>query len=193
MVINVLRIIAGQYRGIRLDEVKNIRTRPTTDKNKEMIFNMLGQFFEGGKALDLFAGSGSLGFEAYSRGIDQVTFVDHYAKAIETIEKNKLKFKDAYLEDFIILKRDAFTFLEREAPMSYDLILIDPPYQEPVYEKILHLVEKNHFLSEHGILVFESDKNKMIDTRMSSLVKIKEKISGNTKFHIFTKEGLLWK
>ncbi|MGD9909641.1 MAG: 16S rRNA (guanine(966)-N(2))-methyltransferase RsmD [Candidatus Izemoplasmatales bacterium] len=186
----MLRIVAGQYRGIRLDEVKNIRTRPTTDKNKESLFNMLGQFFEGGKALDLFAGSGSLGFEAYSRGMEQVTFVDDFQLAIDTIEKNKSKLHDAFIEDFVILKRDVFTFLERRSSVEYDLILVDPPYHDTSYERLLTLIEKNGFLAKHGVVVFESDKTKMIDVRMSSLVKIKEKTSGNTKFHIFTKGDL---
>ncbi len=183
----MLRIIAGTYRGIKLEEVKDILTRPTTDKNKETLFNMIGQFFDGGKALDLFAGSGALGFEAYSRGIEQVTFVDQFQKAINTIEKNASKFKGAYKEDFVILKRDAFTFLEQKSNKTYDLIFVDPPYQDTNYEKLLLLIEQNNYLSSKGILIFESDKAKIIDTRLTRFIKYKERIVGNSKFHFFEK------
>jgi len=123
--------------------------------------------------------------------MEQITFVDDFQLAIDTIEKNKLRLHDAYVEDFIILKRDVFTFLDRKSSVAYDLILVDPPYHDTSYERLLGLIEKNGFLAEHGVVVFESDKSRMIDVRMSSLIKLKEKVSGNTKFHIFTKGDLI--
>ncbi|MGM0495897.1 MAG: RsmD family RNA methyltransferase, partial [Bacillota bacterium] len=72
----MLRVIAGKFKSRKIKEVKSKLTRPTTDKNKEVLFNLLGQFFSGGAVLDLFAGSGSLGIEAISRGMESVDFVD---------------------------------------------------------------------------------------------------------------------
>ncbi|RBN41004.1 16S rRNA (guanine(966)-N(2))-methyltransferase RsmD, partial [Priestia megaterium] len=83
-----MRVVAGLYKGHALKAVPGYSTRPTTDKVKEAIFNMIGPFFEGGTALDLFGGSGGLGIEALSRGIDKVIFVDRDGKAIQTIKAN---------------------------------------------------------------------------------------------------------
>lgn len=83
-----MRIIAGEYGGRRLKAVPGMKTRPTTDKVKEAMFNMIGPYFNGGKSLDLFAGSGGLSIEAVSRGITTATLIDHQYQAIKTIRDN---------------------------------------------------------------------------------------------------------
>ncbi|MDD3477710.1 MAG: 16S rRNA (guanine(966)-N(2))-methyltransferase RsmD [Candidatus Izemoplasmatales bacterium] len=183
----MLRVIAGLHRGIRLDEVANGFTRPTTDKNKETLFNILGQYFDGGKALDLFAGSGALGIEAFSRGMEVVVFLDKEKEAIRVIKNNLERLKNPDTENCVVLERDAITYLERPCVEPFDLILVDPPYESGLYPKVLSLIEKNHYLKDDGILVFESDANLMIDTRLTSFVKYRERKSGNTKFHFFQK------
>src|SRR5690625_6853652 len=90
-----MRVIAGQFKGRRLKTVPGKNTRPTSDKIKEAVFQMIGPFFQGGTCLDLFAGSGSLGIEAISRGMESVVFVDKLGKAIHTIDEN---IKDLKLE-----------------------------------------------------------------------------------------------
>ena len=85
-----MRVVAGQAKGLPLKAVPGKTTRPTTDKVKESIFNMIGPFFDGGTAVDLFAGSGGLGIEALSRGIEHAVFTDKDKKAIDTIQANKL-------------------------------------------------------------------------------------------------------
>jgi len=184
----MMRIIAGTYRGIKLDEVFDLHTRPTTDKNKETLFNILGQFFEGGSALDLFAGTGALGIEAYSRGMEHITFVDKYPKAVETINHNLAKLKNADPSDFKIVSQDVFTFLENYPSEPFDLILIDPPYQGDFYEKVLLSIEKYNLLSNQGVIVFESEKTRMIDLRNSKLHRSREKVLGNTKFTFLSRE-----
>ena len=88
-----MRVVAGTAKGLPLKAVPGTSTRPTTDKVKESIFNMIGPFFDGGTAVDLFAGSGGLGIEALSRGIDRVIFTDKDRKSIETIRANLEKTK----------------------------------------------------------------------------------------------------
>jgi len=181
----VLRIIAGKYRGIKLDEVMNDSTRPTTDKNKEMLFNILGQFFEGGVCLDLFSGSGALGIEALSRGIDHVTFVDSNSVSLSTIKKNIAKIKEIESHSFQILKKDALDFLKSSENIKYDLILADPPYDLDIYDSILDVINKREILNVGGILVLEADKSRNITYDDKHLNLIREKSSGNTKFFIY--------
>src|SRR5690625_5258619 len=101
-----MRVIAGQFKGRRLKTVPGKNTRPTSDKIKEAVFHMMGPFFQGGQCLDLFAGSGSLGIEAYSRGMDSVTFIDHSNQAIKCIRTNV---KELQMEDNSqIYRNDAF-------------------------------------------------------------------------------------
>ena len=83
-----MRVIAGKYRSRQLKSVDSKRTRPTTDKNKENLFNIIGPYFDGGICLDLFAGSGGLGIEAISRGMNELYSVDHQYKAFLVIKEN---------------------------------------------------------------------------------------------------------
>ena len=90
-----MRIIAGEFGGRRLKAVPGMKTRPTTDKIKESMFNIIGPYFDGGRALDLFAGSGGLSIEAVSRGVDQAVLIDRQYQAIKTIKENILRFDTA--------------------------------------------------------------------------------------------------
>ena len=83
-----MRVVAGKFRSRQLKSVDSKKTRPTTDKNKENLFNMIGPYFDGGVCLDLFAGSGGLGIEAISRGMNELYSVDHQYKACSTIREN---------------------------------------------------------------------------------------------------------
>ncbi|MDD3122249.1 MAG: 16S rRNA (guanine(966)-N(2))-methyltransferase RsmD [Candidatus Izemoplasmatales bacterium] len=180
----MLRIVSGKYRGIRLDEVNSELTRPTTDKNKETLFNILGQYFEGGSALDLYSGSGALGLEAISRGMTSCTFVDIQREAIQTIQKNVAKIKCEETAIINIMKQDCISHLKKTTT-KYDLILVDPPYQLDVYLEILDLVSSNELLTESGVLVFESDKSRILPELVNKLILQRVKVTGNTKFHFY--------
>ncbi|MCK7484723.1 MAG: 16S rRNA (guanine(966)-N(2))-methyltransferase RsmD [Bacillus subtilis] len=156
-----MRVIAGMYRSRTIAEVKGDATRPTTDKNREMLFNILGQFFEGGTALDLFSGSGAIGIECLSRGIASVDFVDSEALAIQTIRKNLTSLEIAIGNQAFVHKDDALRFLSK-SKQKYDLIIADPPYRLGLYPAILEAIGGNDLLGDTGILVLESDKSETI-------------------------------
>src|SRR5690625_234062 len=124
-----MRIISGTNRGLKLKAVPGKNTRPTSDKVKESLFNMIGPYFSGGTCLDLFAGSGSLGLEAISRGIEHATFIDKNGLAIKTIHDNihKLRAEDKTE----VIRVDALRGLQllSEKDIAYSLIFIDPPYE----------------------------------------------------------------
>ena len=188
----MLRVISGKYRSRQLKEVNRELTRPTTDKNKEVLFNTLGQYFDGGKALDLFAGSGSLGIEAISRGMDYCDFVDSQVLAVKTISENLHNLKVS--EQVKTIKKDVFLFLQ-ETDQKYDLIMADPPYKLDRYLEILDLILSRQLLYDSGIIVLESNSETILPDEYKGLIKYKEKILGSTRFSLFEykKEGNLWK
>ncbi len=100
-----MRVISGEYGGRRLRAVPGMKTRPTTDKVKEAIFNIIGPYFNGGTSLDLFAGSGGLSIEGVSRGIDHAVLIDRQGAAIKTIHQNIEVTKEP--DKFTVYKRDA--------------------------------------------------------------------------------------
>lgn len=184
----MLRVIAGKYKSRKIKEVKSNITRPTTDKNKEALFNSLGQFFSGGKALDLFAGSGSLGIEAISRGIEKCDFVDKHYQAIKIIKDNITELK--LTNQVNIYKQDALKFL-KNTKNTYDYIFVDPPYKLNKYDEILSLVTSRQILKINGIIVLESDKTTSI-SETDKLDIIQTKILGISKFTILRRKKL-WK
>jgi 16S rRNA (guanine966-N2)-methyltransferase len=176
-----LRIVAGTHKRRLIDEVPGDTTRPTTDRNRETLFNILGQFFEGGTALDLCAGTGALGIEALSRGIAKVTFVEAAPAAVAVLKRN-LKNLDL-LAHSEVRGTDAIRFLET-ASTPFDLILADPPYQGGLYEAIVRIVGTRRLLNEQGVLVLEADKSESFaDT--DDLVLTDNRVMGNTRFAFY--------
>lgn len=145
-----MRIISGEYRGRRLKAVPGTNTRPTTDKIKESMFNIIGPYFDGGECLDLFAGSGGLAIEAVSRGMEKATLIDKAPAAIKTIRENIAMTKEE--ERFTVIRSDATKALDKlkEQQKSFNLIFFDPPYAE---QKIAVQIEK---LLDYGLIAPEA-------------------------------------
>jgi 16S rRNA (guanine966-N2)-methyltransferase len=152
-----MRVIAGIHKGRKLKAVSGKSTRPTADKVKEAVFQVIGPFFNGGKVLDLFAGSGSLGIEALSRGMDFAVFIDQQAKAIHTIYDNLKSLSIA--DQAEVYRNDAFRALQAlsKRKIEFDLILLDPPYKKVALEKLLYEIKKHELLGENGVVVCEHD------------------------------------
>nr|WP_318036196.1 16S rRNA (guanine(966)-N(2))-methyltransferase RsmD [Halobacillus amylolyticus] len=121
-----MRVIAGVHKGRQLKPVPNHRTRPTTDKVKESLFQIIGPFFDGGQVLDLFAGSGGLGIESLSRGTEHSVFVDQQQKAVQVIHENldALKLRDRAE----VFRTDAFRAIKAAGKrgLSFQYIFLDP-------------------------------------------------------------------
>ena len=150
-----MRVIAGIAGSIPLLTIAGNRTRPTTDKIKETLFNILSFQIEGRRCLDLFAGSGGLGIEALSRGAASCTFVEKNPKAVSCIEAN---LKRTHLEESgRVLKMDALqalSFLEEEKAV-FDLIFLDPPYGKGLEGFCLKFLASGCLLSREALLVLE--------------------------------------
>ncbi len=128
-----IRIIAGEYRGRRIPVPDRPGLRPTPDRVRETLFNWLGQSLEGLACLDLFAGTGALGFEAASRGAARVVMVEHDRAAFEALRKN-LDLLKARQVDLVF--DDAFAFLRR-TPERFDVVFLDPPFRQNVLPAVL--------------------------------------------------------
>lgn len=154
-----MRVISGTAGGRRLKELQGMDTRPTTDKVKESLFNIIQFEIEGRKVLDLFGGTGQLGIEALSRGAEHCTFVEQRRDAVALIREN-VKYCD--LQDHArIVQGESLSFLTtcRE---KFDLIFLDPPYQTDLLDRSLELITKFDILNEHGIIICESASDRAI-------------------------------
>ncbi|WP_414052777.1 16S rRNA (guanine(966)-N(2))-methyltransferase RsmD [Macrococcus animalis] len=162
-----MRVIGGKYKRFHLTAPKGITSRPTTDKIKETMFNILGQM--DGIGLDLFAGSGGLGVEAISRGLSKVIFVDGSFDAIQMIKKNT-SFLD---EDVEIYKNDYKRALKalNKRNIQFDMIFLDPPYQKNIVNDALPLIQSFDLLAKGGQILIECEKNESIDTLDYEIIK----------------------
>ncbi|WP_036720452.1 16S rRNA (guanine(966)-N(2))-methyltransferase RsmD [Paenibacillus sp. JCM 10914] len=150
-----MRVISGSAKGRPLKSVPGMGTRPTTDKVKESIFSMIGPYFEGGNALDLFAGTGGLGIEALSRGMDHAVFIDKEPKSITTIKEN---LKATRLEEQAEVYRNdagrALKALEKRGT-NFELVFLDPPYRFKNGDELMIDMAERALLKHGAIVVLE--------------------------------------
>ncbi len=151
-----MRIIAGKYRGRALAEFKGEAVRPTSDRVKESLFQILSPKLVGARALDLFCGSGALGLECLSRGAKEVLFNDISAESLAILRKNLEKLG----ERGQITNRD-FRACLNSAEGKFDLIFSDPPYKEDYLPDICAIIEKRRLLKEGGLLIHESEREEV--------------------------------
>ena len=180
-----MRIIAGEYGGRRLKAVPGMKTRPTTDKVKEAMFNMIGPYFDGGKSLDLFAGSGGLSIEAVSRGITTATLIDHQYQAIKTIKDNIAVTK--HPERFNVYKNDASRAIQVLARKGaqFDLVFFDPPYKQQQIVKMMTQLQEEHLLSQAATVVCETNQEANLPFQFAGFTGIKRANYGITQVTIY--------
>ena len=147
-----MRVISGTARGRRLGELAGMETRPTTDRVKEGMFNVLQFDIEGRRVLDLFAGTGQLGIECLSRGAREAVFVDRRADAVRLIREN---LKVTELADRgRVISGDSVAYL-KSLKEQFDIILLDPPYAAGLLEDAISHITRFDILTPHGIIVAE--------------------------------------
>ncbi|MEN8905881.1 MAG: 16S rRNA (guanine(966)-N(2))-methyltransferase RsmD [Clostridiales bacterium] len=181
----MLRVISGSVKGFKLKKIKGNNTRPTSDRIKESIFNLIGYDFSGKTVLDLFSGTGSLGIEALSRGAKKAVFVDKSYESYNTIKYNLNK--TWYLEVSKIIKSDVLRYLDTCLGNDIDLVFLDPPYNDIVLIKTMERLNNKNLLNDNGIVVVEKHKNHLMNETYSNLCKIKEKNYGITSINIYRK------
>ena len=149
-----MRIISGKYKGMNLAEFKGQEIRPTADRVKESLFNILSFKITGARVLDLFCGSGNLGIECLSRGAEFVHFNDISKDSIAVLDKNLKRLRG---ENYAKTTLDFSLCLSRVS--GFDLIFLDPPYAKTFGEEALKIIGAGNILNDNGIAIFERDKS----------------------------------
>ena len=180
-----MRVISGEYGGRRLKAVPGNSTRPTTDKVKESLFNMIGPYFDGGQCLDLFAGSGGLSIEAVSRGMDGAVLIDKAPAAIKTIQENIAVTKEE--EKFTVIRSDASKalFTLKSKKKCFDLVFLDPPYAEQQIPKQITQLFNMELLSADALIVCEVDKKVSLPEEIHQAKRYKTAEYGLTTIVIY--------
>lgn len=182
-----MRVIAGTARRLLLKTPEGMDTRPTTDRIKETLFNMLMPYLPGAVFLDLFSGSGGIGIEAISRGAKKAYFVEDSQKAINCITENVEH--THFEEQAVILKQDVFAALRGNIRDDIDVIFMDPPYEQQYEKKVLEILKDSSYVTEDTLIVVEASK----DTDFSYVSNLgytitKEKVYKTNK-HVFIKRS----
>lgn len=179
-----MRIIAGERRGAKLEAVPGMNTRPTADRVKEGLFNIIQmEIASDTRVLDVFAGTGALGLEALSRGAKEAVFIEQAPQALAVLKRNIAKCR--YEDRARVLKGDALSLLATLQGKQFDLILLDPPYQKNLYALVLFSVLKYHLLSDYGILVSEHSKTVPFSWDDERLNLYKSRSYGETVLNFF--------
>jgi 16S rRNA (guanine966-N2)-methyltransferase len=193
-VCDLLRIISGTEKGRKLftPPARETTIRPTSDRAREALFNILGTSIQGAKVLDLFSGTGALGLEAFSRHAAFVVFVDNSPLALELIKKNiNLCFKGYKGNcEIRVIRHD----LTRNLPINklppatqagFDIILADPPYAKGISLAVLDWIDKNRLLADNGMLIVEERFNIALPSQLSRLCLIDKRVYGETGFWLY--------
>lgn len=180
-----MRVITGTARGRKLRDLPGLDTRPTTDKVKESIFNIVQFDVEGRKVLDLFAGTGQLGIEALSRGAEKCVFVDQSRAAAKVVAENleTTGFSNAAR----VVQADALSFLS-SCRERFGLAFLDPPYDTELLEKALFRMAEIDIMTENGIIVCESRAEKVLPDLPAPYEKGREYRYGKIKLTLYVRK-----
>ncbi len=180
---NSLRIIGGQHRGRRLQFVAPEGLRPTTDRVRETLFNWLQNRIQGARVLDLFAGSGALGFEAASRGAREVVLVEMNRQACEVLRQNALLL-DSPDVDIKVQQRDACKFLQQSGGGSFNIVFLDPPFRKNLLQPVIERLESNAWLSDDALIYIEQGSDEAEAVLPENWQLLKEKIAGQVRYQL---------
>jgi 16S rRNA (guanine966-N2)-methyltransferase len=178
-----VRIIAGERKGHTIYAPRGRETRPTSDRVRENVFNIVAPWVEGARVLDLYAGSGAMGLEALSRGAHSVAFVESDLDAVRAIERNLDKLR---LTGATIVRTGATSGLAQEATAGrkYDLVLADPPYAMTDFDTLALYLPR--VLAEDGLLVFETSAR--TEPELPGLAVRTSRKYGSTRVTVFEHE-----
>lgn len=182
-----MRIISGRFKGHRLVSFQADHIRPTTDRVKESVFNILQACFDGGSILDLFAGTGNLGIEALSRGAARVESVESHKKSLSILRENlgKLKIQN----EIKVHPVDVFQFLKKYQGDAFDIIFIDPPFTQAIAHDVMQALSTSRTFNEQTWVVIESSDHERLDSEYSRLKRLDQRDFGDKKVSFFRQES----
>ncbi|ELL4670407.1 16S rRNA (guanine(966)-N(2))-methyltransferase RsmD [Vibrio fluvialis] len=176
-----VRIISGLWRGRKLPVHDAEGLRPTTDRVKETLFNWLAQDIPHAKCLDLFAGSGGLGFESASRQADKVTMLEMNPQVFAQLKTNIAALKASNIE---AVNTDTLAYLKQPG-QAYDVVFIDPPFRQGLLQETVQLLEQNGWLAANAMIYIESEKELPLTELPESWQLYREKLAGQVCYRLF--------
>lgn len=176
-----VRIISGLWRGRKLPVHDADGLRPTTDRVKETLFNWLAQDIPHARCLDLFAGSGGLGFESASRQADKVTMLEMNPQAFAQLKTNIAALKASNIE---AVNTDTLAYLKQPG-QAYDVVFIDPPFRQSLLQETVQLLEQNGWLAANAMIYIESEKELPLTELPESWQLYREKLAGQVCYRLF--------
>lgn len=183
-----MRIIAGKFGGRRLKAFKADHIRPTTDRVKETLFNIIQSYIPGARVLDLYAGTGSLGFEALSRGAVQVIAVEMNRKSQNIMRENKEMLNLG--SEYEIHADDVFKFLKQFHEEPFDVIFVDPPFTKSIAHISMETLAMSEAMADESIVAIESSSQERIDDEYKGLELLERKAFGDKSLSLFRKVSL---
>ena len=183
-----MRVVAGDRKGMPLKAITGDTTRPTTDKVKESIFNMIGPFFDGGTAVDLFAGSGGLGIEALSRGAAHALFIEKDSRAFQVLQENikKCRYEDVSERFRVDATRAVKALLKRDLVIDY--LFVDPPYHKKGYYDLVEALVEGEKLSQQAIIMCEHSREVSLPAQYGVYRLVRQETYGSTIISIYRYE-----
>lgn len=178
-----MRIISGTRRGQKLIEFEGMDIRPTTDRVRESVFNLIQEFVYNAKVLDLFSGSGALSFEALSRGAESAVCVDIDKRSLKVVSENAGRLR--FSENITTVNDSAENFIKTEKD-SFDIIFLDPPYNKGFIKPVIEEIMNYGILNDDGIIVLESDGTDE-HGEMEQLSVLKQRKYGRTFVTVYQK------
>lgn len=167
-----MRIISGKARGTKINTIDETTTRPTLDRVRESLFNIIQNYVTDSYVLDIFAGSGALGIEALSRGAKKAVFCDINKEATKIINENLIKTK--LNENAIVYNMNYKKAIEKlsKGDIKFDIVFVDPPYKENLAVNSAKLIIQNNLLNENGIIIIETDEKQRDLNELQELSEI---------------------
>lgn len=179
-----MRIIAGKYKGRKLVNFKAKQIRPTTDRVKETIFNLLMFHIEEARVLDLFSGTGNLGIEALSRGAQHVDCVEKSSSSLKVIKEN---LKTLKIDDEIsLIGSDVLSYIKTFKGQAYDIVFVDPPFTQKMAHDVMECISESLIFDEQTKIVIESSRHERMDESYMKLKRTHFKSFGDKFLSIFS-------
>ncbi|MSN25752.1 MAG: 16S rRNA (guanine(966)-N(2))-methyltransferase RsmD [Geobacter sp.] len=187
-----MRVIAGLCRGKKLKSPPGMTTRPTADRVKESLFNIISNQinFDGCIVLDICAGTGSLGIESLSRGASSCTFIEKDITVSQILKTNLICCKLDQKSKIMTMESQTALKLLSKQGQHFDLVFFDPPYESGLYEHIAGLLDQLGLLTEHSLFIAECSSQNVLPSAFGQLVKTDRRVYGDTALEFFTLEAV---
>lgn len=180
-----IRLISGQWKGKKLPVKDKQGLRPTTDRTKETLFNWLMYDIRDANCLDCFSGSGSLGFEALSRYAKYCTFLELDKQVSQQLQVN---LNTLNIDNAQVIQSDSLQYLNKTATLQYDIVFIDPPFNQNLAQPCIEQLEVQGYLSKNSLIYIEVENTLVSLSTPNNWSLLKEKISGQVRYQLFKRE-----